>query len=95
MKVTKMNTPIGPTPAHQNFKLGEGYGSGEKESDFQEHPSSQAQYGDNPAPNDGGGYEAAGDTQPETDEAEESLEQIPTPGKENDKRKKRHPKQSQ
>ena len=53
-----------PAPSnHEDFKLGEGYGSGEKQSDYQEHPS-QKQYGDNPNPKSGGGYTKAGAAQP-------------------------------
>jgi hypothetical protein len=53
---------------HEDFKLGQGYGSGEAESEYQEHPS-QKQYGDNPMPKSGGGYAKAGHAQPKQDPA--------------------------
>jgi len=51
---------------HEDFKLGQGYGSGEAESEYQEHPS-QKQYGDNPLPKSGGGYAKSGEVQPRED----------------------------
>jgi|GEM_PF-4668143 len=42
---------------HKSFKVGQGYGSGEKDSDAKEHPSLR-QYGDNPLPPSGGNYRA-------------------------------------
>jgi hypothetical protein len=67
-KRTHSNTgKVIPEPSnHENFKLGQGYGSGEDESDFQEHPS-EKQFGDNPRPQSGGGYAKSGHAQPKLD----------------------------
>jgi hypothetical protein len=48
---------------HEDFILGQGYGSGEPDSEAHEH-ASKKQYGDNPLPKSGGGYGKAGEAQP-------------------------------
>ena len=48
---------------HEKFQLGNGYGSGEKGSDAEEHKSKK-KLGDNPLPKSGGGYGKAGVAQP-------------------------------
>jgi hypothetical protein len=59
-----------PTPSnHENFRLGQGYGSGEGVSEYQEHPSKK-QLGDNPLPKSGGGYAKAGNAQPHSDSSD-------------------------
>ena len=75
-KGTHSNTgKVLPEPSnHENFKLGQGYGSGEDESDFQEHPS-EKQMGDNPLPKSGGGYAKAGHAQPKQDAESLNAEQ--------------------
>lgn len=56
MKPNEKVKPQDEKPLHKKFKKGLGYGSSESDSDFQEHPSDK-QYGDNPLPPSGGGYE--------------------------------------
>jgi hypothetical protein len=69
-----MRTPdLKPRLDHENFKLGQGYGSAEKGSEASLHVSTH-QYGDNPLPKSGGGYAKAGDIQPD-EEADEIFSQ--------------------
>ena len=80
MKNEKLNGSL--NTGHENFKLGQGYASGEKGSDSSEHRSS-TQLGDNPLPKSGGGYAKAGNAQPKEDQ-DESVEVIPVPRKKED-----------
>ncbi len=57
-----------PKPTHEEFQLGNGYGSAERGSDAEEHKSAK-QYGDNPLPKSGGGYGKAGVVQPKQEPA--------------------------
>lgn len=79
-KPTQAAQTTQPTqPTHEEFQLGNGYGSAEKYSDAEEHKS-RKQYGDNPLPKSGGGYGKAGVIQPKEEP------QTPSPG-----RKHHHP----
>lgn len=61
---------IKPVPSnHEDFKLGQGYGSGEEESEYQGHPSKK-QFGDNPLPKSGGNYAHSDGIQPKIDPLE-------------------------
>ena len=68
-----------PKPTHEEFQLGNGYGSAEKHSDAEDHKSKK-QLGDNPLPKSGGGYGKAGAVQPKEEAS------TPAPG-----RKHHHP----
>jgi hypothetical protein len=50
--------PGAPKP-HEQFNVGQGYGSGERTSEFQRKRKSGKQLGDNPLPDSGGGYDGS------------------------------------
>jgi hypothetical protein len=62
------NNDLKPRPEHEEFKLGQGYGSAEKGSEASTHVN-KSQYGDNPIPKSGGGYGKTGSIQPKDEES--------------------------